>query len=182
MATIRKKLVLVGDSACGKSCLLTVFSGHQFSELFENYTTNVQIEGKKVELALWDTSGKREYDRLRLLSYPNADVILLCYSIDNTESLANISEKWVPEVKLYCPNTPMILIGNKKDTRNVERSQKEQEPVKLEDGKAMAEKINALAYTECSAKTKEGVRGLFETASRAALRGKNTTKNECLLQ
>lgn len=136
----------------------------------------------QVELALWDTSGKREYDRLRLLSYPNADVILLCYSIDNTESLANISEKWVPEVKLYCPNTPMILIGNKKDTRNVERSQKEQEPVKLEDGKAMAEKINALAYTECSAKTKEGVRGLFETASRAALRGKNTTKNECLLQ
>lgn len=136
----------------------------------------------QVELALWDTSGKREYDRLRLLSYPNADVILLCYSIDNTESLANISEKWVPEVKLYCPNAPMILIGNKKDTRNVERSQKEQEPVKLEDGKAMAEKINALAYTECSAKTKEGVRGLFETASRAALRGKNTTKNECLLQ
>lgn len=52
MATIRKKLVVVGDSACGKSCLLTVFSGHQFSELFENYTTNVQIEGKKVMVVL----------------------------------------------------------------------------------------------------------------------------------
>lgn len=52
MATVRKKLVVVGDSACGKSRLLTVFSGYQFSELFENYTVNVQMEGKKVRVAL----------------------------------------------------------------------------------------------------------------------------------
>lgn len=141
----------------------------------------------QVELGLWDTAGKKEYDSIRLLSYPGADVVLLCYSIEDTESLANILEKWVPEVKLSCPNVPMILIGNKKDIRNVERSRKEhdeknQEPVKLVDGKAMAEQINALAYIECSAKTKEGVKGVFETAVRAALQRKNTTKNECRLQ
>lgn len=52
MATVRKKLVVVGDSDCGKSRLLTVFSGYHFSELFENYTVNVQMEGKKVRVAL----------------------------------------------------------------------------------------------------------------------------------
>lgn len=52
MATVSKKLVVVGDSDCGKSRLLTVFSGYQFSELFENYTVNIQMEGKKVRVAL----------------------------------------------------------------------------------------------------------------------------------
>lgn len=136
----------------------------------------------QVELALWDTAGKKEYDQVRLLSYTGADVVLLCYSIEDTESLANILEKWVPEVKHSCPNVPMILIGNKKDIRNVERHPRKHEPVKLADGKAMAEQINALAYIECSAKTKEGVKGVFETSIRAALQCKNATKNECRLQ
>lgn len=187
MAAIKKKLVVVGDSACGKSHLLSVFSGKQFSELFENYKITIEIEGKKVELALWDTTGIKDYDRLRLLSYPDTDVILMCFSIDSPESLRNIPEKWIPEVKRTCPNVPVILIGNKKDTRNVQNTQKEhhgikQEPVNWTEGQAMAEKIYALAYVECSAKTKEGVKGVFETAIRVALRGKKRTENDCLLQ
>ena len=52
----------------------------------------------QVELALWDTAGQEDYDRLRPLSYPDTDVILMCYSIDNPDSLENIPEKWTPEV------------------------------------------------------------------------------------
>ena len=53
----------------------------------------------QVELALWDTAGQEDYDRLRPLSYPDTDVILMCFSIDNPDSLENIPEKWTPEVR-----------------------------------------------------------------------------------
>ncbi|XP_017880329.1 ras-like GTP-binding protein Rho1 isoform X1 [Ceratina calcarata] len=179
MAAIRKKLVIVGDGACGKTCLLIVFSKDQFPEVyvptvFENYVADIEVDGKQVELALWDTAGQEDYDRLRPLSYPDTDVILMCFSIDSPDSLENIPEKWTPEVKHFCPNVPIILVGNKKDLRNdpntiKELSKMKQEPVKPEEGRAMAEKINAFAYLECSAKSKEGIREVFETATRAAL-------------
>lgn len=68
----------------------------------------------QVELALWDTAGQEDYDRLRPLSYPDTDVILMCFSIDSPDSLENIPEKWTPEVRHFCPNVPIILVGNKK--------------------------------------------------------------------
>ncbi|KAL3974497.1 hypothetical protein ACER0C_023123 [Sarotherodon galilaeus] len=179
MAAIRKKLVIVGDGACGKTCLLIVFSKDQFPEVyvptvFENYIADIEVDTKQVELALWDTAGQEDYDRLRPLSYPDTDVILMCFSIDSPDSLENIPEKWTPEVKHFCPNVPIILVGNKKDLRNDEHTRRElakmkQEPVKPEEGRDMANRISAFGYLECSAKTKDGVRDVFEMATRAAL-------------
>ncbi|XP_055371651.1 ras-like GTP-binding protein Rho1 isoform X1 [Condylostylus longicornis] len=191
MAAIRKKLVIVGDGACGKTCLLIVFSKDQFPEVyvptvFENYVADIEVDGKQVELALWDTAGQEDYDRLRPLSYPDTDVILMCFSVDSPDSLENIPEKWTPEVKHFCPNVPIILVGNKRDLRNDpntirELAKMKQEPVKPQEGRAMAEKINAFAYLECSAKSKEGVREVFETATRAALQVKKKKKTGCSL-
>ena len=70
-----------------------------------------------------------------------------------------------------------MLVGNKKDLRYDDQMRRElakakQEPVKTEDGRAMAEKIGAFAYLECSAKQNDGVREVFETATRAALQTK----------
>lgn len=61
--------------------------------VFENYVTQVTFEGKLVEFALWDTAGQEEYDRLRPLSYPESDVILIVFSIDFPVSLANVQDK-----------------------------------------------------------------------------------------
>jgi len=88
-----------------------------------------------VELALWDTAGQEDYDRLRPLSYPDTDVILMCFSIDSPDSLENIPEKWTPEVKHFCPNVPIILVGNKK-VNNLKRSHlTEKKERKFEPGK-----------------------------------------------
>uniref|UniRef100_A0A914CBS6 Ras-like GTP-binding protein Rho1 n=1 Tax=Acrobeloides nanus TaxID=290746 RepID=A0A914CBS6_9BILA len=192
MNAIRKKLVVVGDGSCGKTCLLTVFSKDYFPEtyiptVFETDVTDIEVNGNLVELALWDTAGQEDYDRLRPLSYPDTDVILLCFSIDSPVSLINVKEKWSPEVKHFCPHIPIILVGNKKDIRNDptvlnELSQNKIDPVKPEDGKVMAEKINAFTYVECSAKTKEGVREVFEKATTAALQQKRKKKkNKCCI-
>ena len=56
-----------------------------------------------MELALWDTAGQEDYDRLRPLSYPDTDVILLCFAINSRDSLENVSDKWKPEVDHFCP-------------------------------------------------------------------------------
>jgi len=191
MAAIRKKLVIVGDGACGKTCLLIVFSKDNFPEVyvptvFENYVADIEVDGRCVELALWDTAGQEDYDRLRPLSYPDTDVILMCFSIDSPDSLENIPEKWTPEVKHFCPSVPIILVGNKKDLRNDEQTKRELaktklEPVKPEEGRTMAQTINAYEYLECSAKTKENVREVFESATRAALQQRKKRKKICEL-
>jgi Ras family protein A len=61
--------------------------------VFENYVADVEVDGKHVELALWDTAGQEDYDRLRPLSYPDSHVILVCFAIDSPDSLDNVQEK-----------------------------------------------------------------------------------------
>jgi len=189
---IRKKIVTVGDSSCGKTCLHTTFVRDRFPveyvpRVFESHVFDIRVDGKTVELALWDTVGDEEYDRLRPLSYPDTDVFLMCFSIDSPESLAKVLEKWTPEVRHFCPDVPIILVGNKKDLRNDESTKRElskmkQEPVKSEEGSLMCERIKAYAYLECSAKTKEGVRDVFTTAVRAALMtNERRNKRKCCI-
>jgi Ras homolog gene family, member A len=96
-AEIRRKLVIVGDSGVGKTPLLIVFCKGTFPEVwvptvFENYVADIVVDNKHVELALWDTSGLGDYDRLRPLSYPDAHVIVLCFSLANYDSYDNILE------------------------------------------------------------------------------------------
>ena len=96
--SIKKKLVVVGDGGCGKTCLLIVYSQNRFPEeyvptVFENYIPIVEFHGKLVEFALWDTAGQEEYDRLRPLSYPETDVILMCFAVDYPASLVNVQDK-----------------------------------------------------------------------------------------
>ncbi|KAI6239829.1 hypothetical protein M3Y99_00534700 [Aphelenchoides fujianensis] len=104
--------------------------------VFENYVADITIDQKNVELALWDTAGQEDYDRLRPLS---------------PDSLANVKEKWAPEVRHYCsPQVPLILVANKKDTRTDaavirELGRSKQAPVSYEEGKKMAESIGAHA-------------------------------------
>ncbi|KAL5016248.1 hypothetical protein ScPMuIL_005837 [Solemya velum] len=153
--------------------------------VFESYVANIEVDSKQVDVALWDTAGQEDYDRLRPLSYPHTDVILMCFSIDNPDSLQNISGKWSPEVKRFCPKVPVILVGTKKDLRTdpvlgEERVNQKIQPVKPGEGQTMAERIGAVNYVECSAKTKENVREVFETATRAALKArKRTQKPKC---
>ena len=176
------KCVVVGSAAVGKSCLQISFTINKFREcdiptVFENYVADVVVDGNPIELALWDTAGPEDYDRLRPLSYPNTDVVIICFSIDSPNSLKWVPEKWVPEIRHFCPLAPIILVGTKLDLREDASTIKElgrmkQKPVQSSEGREMAEIINAWAYLESSSKTKQGVKEVFDTAILAAFQAK----------
>ncbi|KAK2160664.1 hypothetical protein LSH36_128g04017 [Paralvinella palmiformis] len=188
----RRKLVVVGDGACGKTCLLIVFIKDEFPirylpTVFETYVNDIIVDNNEVELALWDTAGQEDYDRLRPLSYPETDVVLVCFSVDDRDSFENVYMKWVPEINHFCPGTPFILVANKSDLRNdaetlAKLADQNVKPISYEDGAQMASRVGAYAYLECSARTREGVQSVFEVAVRAALpTRKRPSKSFCQL-
>lgn len=175
------KIVCVGDGGCGKTCMMVTYAHGEFPEryvptVFENYLTKVQApSGKVVELALWDTAGQEEYDRLRALSYPEVDILLVCFSVDNPLSLDNVYDKWVPEISHHCPGVPFILVGLKTDLRNdlttIQHLQsKGLTPLTVEQAKKVEKRIGAYKYMECSARRQEGLSEIFNTAISAVIK------------
>ncbi|KAL7674268.1 hypothetical protein ACOME3_000547 [Neoechinorhynchus agilis] len=167
------KCVAVGDGAVGKTCLLMSYSSDAFPgeyvpTVFDNYSANLMHNKQSIFcLSLWDTAGQEDYDRLRPLSYPQTDVFLLCFSLTNVASFTNITMKWLPEIKRYCPKTPFILVGTKVDLRDSDRTTNRRETGKIitrEQGQNLAKKICAHAYIECSALTKQNLRLVFDVA------------------
>jgi len=176
---IRRKLVIIGDGACGKTSLLSVFTlgffpANYIPTVFENYVTDCRVDGKSVQLALWDTAGQEDYERLRPLAYSKAHVILIGFSIDTPDSLDNVKHKWVVEAQERCPDVPIILVGLKKDLRGdpvaiEEMRKKSLRFVTEQEGINTAKEIGARKYLECSSLSGEGVDDVFEAATRAAL-------------
>ncbi|KAH0542681.1 Rho GTPase [Glutinoglossum americanum] len=142
--------------------------------VFENYVTDCRVDGRSVQLALWDTAGQEDYERLRPLAYAKAHVILIGFSVDSPDSLENVKIKWIEEANDRCPNVPIILVGLKKDLREdpvaiEEMRRKSQRFISTKDGMDTAHEIGARRYLECSSLTGEGVDDVFEAATRAAL-------------
>jgi len=168
----RVKLVVVGDGAVGKTSLLIRFATGEFPNeyvptVFENYTAQMKRDSDTILLHLWDTAGQEDYDRLRPLSYPGADVVLLCFSTISQASFDAIKEKWAPEVHHYIPNIPHILVGTKVDLREEKHPDPNSgkfEPITPEQGKRMAEDIQATKYMEVSSKTGRGVNEVYNEA------------------
>ncbi|XP_053147338.1 ras-related C3 botulinum toxin substrate 1-like [Hemicordylus capensis] len=172
------KCVVVGDDAVGKTCLIISYATNAFPHyvptLFDNYSVNVMVDGKPLHLVLWDTAGQEDYDQIRPLSYPQTDVFLLCFSLVNPASFISIRAKWYPEVRRYCPDTPIILVGTRLDLRDAKDPAEQQKEKKLTaitypQGLAMAQEIGAIKYIECSALTQQGLKMVFNEVIQAVL-------------
>ncbi len=171
-ASTAVKAVFVGDGACGKTCLLISYTKGSFPleyipTVFDNYDVQVMVDGKPLNLGLWDSAGQEDYDRLRPQSYPQSDVVVICFSISSPPSLENVWAKWVPEITHYLPTTPILLVGLKKDLRTdqetIERLAKvRQAPITTSQGMEMAREMGAVGYFECSALTQGGVKTVFD--------------------
>jgi len=181
------KVTVVGDSAVGKTSLLisyttNAFPGDHVPTVFDNYSCNSFVENEAIQLGLWDTSGSSDFNELRPLSYPGTDAFIVCFSITDPPSLKNVQEKWFPEIRAHCPNSPIILVGTKFDLRNkpeviASLKKQELEPVTTADGQAMAKEINAYKYIECSALTQDNLQEVFHETIRSVI-SPNNTKGE----
>jgi Ras-related C3 botulinum toxin substrate 1 len=109
---------IAGDDSVGKTTLLITYTTNSFPEdyiptMFDNYSANIMVDGVSVSLGLWDTTGQEAYDRLRPLNYPDTNVFLLCFALDDRTSFDNVKNKWYPELQQYAPSVPIVLVGTK---------------------------------------------------------------------
>ena len=132
------------------------------------------VDGRPINLGLWDTAGQEDYDRLRPLAYPQTDVFLICFSLVDPASFENVKTKWYPEVRHHCNNVSTILVGTKLDIRQDQETieklkDKGLDPITYPMGVAMAKDVGADKYLECSALTTKGLKTVFDEAIRAVL-------------
>lgn len=125
------KIIVIGDSGVGKSCLTMKATKNVFEENsnatvgFEFFSFNMKIDDKIVKLQIWDTCGQEIYRSLITNFYRNSALAIIMYSIDNESSYENISQ-WMKELKNFSnPDIQIFLIGNKCDLEDKRQVMKE---------------------------------------------------------
>lgn len=164
------KLLMLGDSAVGKTSLLQRFTLNSFS-LGVPVSVGVDFSTKVVKLAngseviarIWDPSGQEQYGTVVSLFFRKTDGVVLVYDVTSRESFDSLSERWLHQLAINsADNVPMILVGNKADTVGCNRE------VSLEMGVALAQKLG-IGFFETSAKDDLNVTRMYNNIVSAAV-------------
>uniref|UniRef100_A0A8C1H4V8 Rho related BTB domain containing 2b n=1 Tax=Cyprinus carpio carpio TaxID=630221 RepID=A0A8C1H4V8_CYPCA len=193
------KCVVVGDNAVGKTRLICARACNATLTQYQLLATHVPtvwaidqyrvcqevlersrdvVDDVSVSLRLWDTFGDHHKDRR--FAYGRSDVVVLCFSIANPNSLLHVKTMWYPEIKHFCPRAPVILVGCQLDLRYADldavnrarrplaRPIKANEILPPENGREVAKELG-VPYYETSVVAQFGVKDVFDNAIRAAL-------------
>jgi small GTP-binding protein len=159
------KIIVVGDSGVGKSCLTMKGTKNHFEECysptvgFEFFTFNIRISDKNIKLQIWDTCGQEAYRSLITSFYRNSSLAIIAYAIDNENSYNNI-EAWLNEIKSQAnPETKVFLIGNKVDLGNARK-------VQTEAARQFSKDHGFHYFIETSAKTGFNAQNVFIQAAK----------------
>ncbi|KAJ7030112.1 P-loop containing nucleoside triphosphate hydrolase protein [Mycena alexandri] len=188
------KLVVVGDSAVGKTSLFISYAKKEFPieyipTVADSYSETVLVGQETYAMGLWDTTCHDGYDHLRPLSYPQTDIFLICFNVASPTSFENVREKWVPELHHHRPRTPFLIVATQVDQRyDLETLEKtgrlRHRPVMTEQGERLTREMGAAKYLECSAKTGLGVKNVFDHAAAVAVNSpefQNRWKKSCIV-
>ena len=162
------KIIVIGDSAVGKSSLTLRGTKDHYKDFytptigFEFLSFNIKIKEQIVKLQIWDTCGQEVYRSLISSFYRNSSLAIIVYSIDNQESFDNL-DSWLDEIKSQThPNLKIFLIGNKADLED-------QRVVKTKDAEELAKEHNIDLFLETSAKTGFNAQEVFVKAAQMLL-------------
>jgi Ras-related protein Rab-8A len=158
------KLLLIGDSGVGKSCLLLRFSDDSFTPSFittigiDFKIRTIELEGKRIKLQIWDTAGQERFRTITTAYYRGAMGILLVYDVTDDKSFANI-RNWIRNIEQHASeNVNKILIGNKCDLVD-------KKMIDTAKGKALADEYG-IKFMETSAKNSVNVEESFITLAK----------------
>ena len=159
------KLIFIGDSSVGKSCLTTKAVKNNFEEYyqatvgFEFLTFNMKVNDKVVKLQIWDTCGQEIYKSLISNFYRNSSLAVLVYAIDNKESFTHV-ENWLNDLKSQAnEDVRIFLVGNKADLE-------EDRKVTKEEGEKYKLDQHLDLFMETSAKTGQNARNVLVEAAK----------------
>ena len=167
------KLLIIGESGVGKTCLLLRFTEDSFTA---NHLTTIGIdfkiklinlENKLIKLQIWDTAGQERFRTITKTYYKGAHGIILTYDVTDQNSFKNI-RNWIKQIEANAQtNVCKVLVGNKCD--------KDDRKVSYEEGQKLAE-ANNMPFYETSAKTNQNVNEVFTFLTQEILKT-NENKN-----
>lgn len=168
------KLVLIGDSGVGKSCLLLRFADDNFTDSYISTIgvdfrfRTITIDDKIVKLQIWDTAGQERFRTITSAYYRGADGIIMVYDVTSSESFDHV-EEWLSEVDRYAnENTSKLLVGNKADLID-------EKQVTKETAQSFADKLS-IPFLETSAKTATNVDTAFLTMAKELIKTKESSQ------
>ncbi|CAN1275102.1 Ras-related protein RAB1BV [Linum perenne] len=176
------KLLLIGDSGVGKSCLLLRFSDGSFTTSFittigiDFKIRTIELDGKRIKLQIWDTAGQERFRTITTAYYRGAMGILLVYDVTDESSFNNI-RNWIRNIEQHASdNVNKILVGNKADMDESKRA------VPTAKGQALADEYG-IKFFETSAKTNLNVEEVFFSIARDIKQrlADTDSKSECTL-
>ena len=162
MSTTQYKVVLIGESGVGKTCIIAQFTNGKFdpntvTSLTAQYIRkNVDLpDGETITFDIWDTAGQEKYRALAKIFYKDARAIVLVYDVTSIKSFEEIKNYWYEQIKqLGSENIVIAIAANKYDLY-------EEKQVSNEDGEEFAKSIGAI-FVSTSAKNASGINALFE--------------------
>ena len=169
------KLVIIGDSGVGKSCLLLRFADDTFTE---NYYSTIgvdfrfkclEIGERKCKLQIWDTAGQERFKTVTSAYYRGADGIIIVFDQTDRESYNNV-KNWIEDISRYSTDDPVkIIIANKDDVTNDKKTVSNLDITELE-------KKTGLEIIKTSAKTGDKVTYAFEKLTQKLLLERDSRK------
>ena len=165
------KLVLLGESGVGKTCIISQFTEHKFdqgvlssiSAQFVSKTIEYIDFGKAIKFDIWDTVGQERFRSMAKIFYKDAKVVVFVYDITSLKSFDALQNFWYNEIKNNCDVTPVFaLVGNKTDLY-------EDQKVDITDARNFAKKIGAI-FQLTSAKKDDGISVLFDNIGKKYLK------------
>lgn len=158
------KLLLIGDSGVGKSCLLLRFADDTYTESYistigvDFKIRTIELEGKTVKLQIWDTAGQERFRTITSSYYRGAHGIIVVYDVTDEATFTNVKQ-WLQEIERYaCEGVNKLLVGNKADLTG-------SKVVDYETAKHFADQLN-IPFLETSAKDATNVEQAFLTMAK----------------